>query len=179
MTDIPLSTASLVAVSPRALHALRDRAGAQALQEAGYAAGETTYAAFAKWLPAAASVDDPRDLAAPKMAEVLTQFFASLGWGGVSVTPLADAAFAVDSGDWAEAQPEAQLQYPGCYFTSGLLADFMSRIADATLAVMEVECRSRGDGRCRWLVGSPDTLTALYEHMSQGADYQNVLGAQR
>ena len=176
MTDIPLATSSLVALSPRALHALRDRAGAQALQEAGYAAGESTYAAFATWLPAAASVDQPQDLAAPKMAEVLTRFFASLGWGGVTVTPLADAAFAVDSEDWAEAQVDAQLQYPGCYFTAGLLADFMSRIADSTLAVMEVECRSRGDAHCRWLVGSPDTLTALYQHMAQGADYQHVLG---
>lgn len=175
MTDIPLSTASLVAMSPRALHALRDRAGAQALQEAGYAAGEATYAAFARWLAASASVDHPQELAAPRMAEVLTRFFAALGWGGVAVTPLAEAAFAVDSGDWAEAQVDAQLQYPGCYFSSGLLADFMSRIADATLAVMEVECRSRGDARCRWLVGSPDTLTALYQHMAQGADYNNVL----
>ncbi len=175
MTDIPLTTSSLVAMSPRALHALRDRAGAQALQEAGYAAGDATYAAFAKWLPTAASVDAPQELAAPKMAEVMTRFFSSLGWGGVGVTPLADAAFAVDSTDWAEAQADAQLQYPGCYFTSGLLADLMSRIADSTLAVMEVECRSRGDARCRWLVGSPDTLTALYQHMAQGADYQNVL----
>lgn len=175
MTDIPLGTASLVAMSPRALHSLRDRAGAQALQEAGYAAGDATYAAFAKWLPSVASVDDPKDLAAPRMADVLSRFFSSLGWGSVDAEPLAEAAFAVDSPDWAEAQPDAQLQYPGCYFTSGLLADFMSRMADSTLAVMEVECRSRGDARCRWLVGSPDTLTALYQHMAQGADYQHVL----
>lgn len=172
---IPLGASTLVALSPRALHSLRDRAGAQALQEAGYAAGEATYAAFTKWLPSVASVDDPRDLAAPRMAEVLSQFFSSLGWGTVDAQPLAEAAFAVDSSDWAEAQPDAQLQYPGCYFTSGLLADFVSRIADSPLAVMEVECRSRGDARCRWLVGSPDTLTALYQHMAQGADYQQVL----
>ena len=50
-------------------------------------------------------------------------------------------------------------------------------IVDAALAVMEVECRSRGDARCRWLVGAPDTLTSLYQHMAQGADYRTVLGA--
>lgn len=176
MTDIPLGTSQLVALSPKALHSLRDRAGAQALQEAGYAAGESTYAAFVRWLPTVASVDDPKDLAAPRMAEVLSQFFSSLGWGTVGAEPLAEAAFAVDSDDWAEAQADAQLQYPGCYFTSGLLADFVSRIADSPLAVMEVECRSRGDAHCRWLVGSPETLTALYQHMAQGADYQHVLG---
>jgi predicted hydrocarbon binding protein len=177
MPEISLTDSALVAISPRALHTLRDRAGAQALQEAGYAAGETTYAAFARWLPAVASVDDPKDLAAPRMAEVLSRFFSSLGWGTVAAAPLAEAAFAVDSSDWAEAQPDAQLQYPGCYFTSGLLADFVSRIADSPLAVMEVECRSRGDAHCRWLVGSPETLTALYQHMAQGADYQHVLGS--
>ncbi len=177
MTDISLTATGLVAVSARAFHALRDRVGAQALQEAGYAAGEGTFQAFVRWLPANAGVDDPRELAAPRLAEILSKFFSSLGWGTVEVTALGDAAVAFDSTDWAEAQPGAGLQYPGCYFTAGLLADFMSRIGDTALAVMEVECRSRGDARCRWLVGAPDTLTALYQHMAQGADYMAVLGA--
>ena len=177
MSDISLSASGLVAVSPRVFQTLRDRVGAQALQEAGYAAGEGTLTAFQRWLPAHAGVDDPRELAAPRLAEVLTQFFSSLGWGSLEVTPVGEAAFAVDSLNWAEAQPEAALQYPGCYFTAGLLADFMSRLAEEPLAVMEVECRSRGDARCRWLVGAPNTLTTLYQHMAQGADYLNVLGA--
>jgi len=177
MTDIPLSPSSLVALSPRALHALRDRAGAQALQEAGYAAGEATFRAFSAWLPRAAGVDLPSDLAAPRLAEVLSQFFTSLGWGAVQVTAVGDAAIAVDATAWAEAAPDAQLQFPSCFFTAGLLADFMGRLADASLAVMEVECRSKGDARCRWLVGAPETLSALYEHMTQGADYRTVLQA--
>jgi predicted hydrocarbon binding protein len=177
MTDIPLAAASLVALSPRALHALRDRVGAQALQEAGYAAGEATYHAFAAWLPQVAGVEHPADLASPRLAEVLSQFFTSLGWGAIRVTAAGEAAVAVDADQWAEASPEAQLQYPSCFFTSGMLADFMGRIANASLAVMEVECRSKGDPRCRWLVGAPETLTAIYEHMTQGADYLAVLGA--
>jgi len=176
MTDIPLAAASLVALPPRALHALRDRAGAQALQEAGYASGEATYRAFAAWLPQAAGVERPGDLAAPRLADVLSQFFGLLGWGAVQVTPLGAAVLAVDAATWAEAAPEAGLQYPSCFFTSGMLADFMGRLADASLAVMEVECRSRGDARCRWLLGAPETLTSLYEHMTQGADYLTVLG---
>jgi len=156
---------------------LRDRVGAQALQEAGYAAGEGTYHACRSWLPGTAGVDDPAELAAPRLAEVLSRFFSSLGWGTVEVTAVGEAALAFDSGDWAEAQPSAQLQYPGCYFTAGLLADFMTRVGDAPLAVMEVECRSRGEGKCRWLVGAPETLTGLYQHMAQGADYMAVLGA--
>jgi len=177
MTDIVLSASSLVALSPRALHALRDRAGAQALQEAGYAAGEAAFNAFAAWLPQMAGVDRPSDLAAPRLAEMLSQFFGSLGWGAIHITALGEAAVAVDAEQWAEAAPDAHLQYPSCFFTSGMLADFMGRMASASLAVMEVECRSRGDARCRWLLGAPETLTALYEHMTQGADYLSVLGA--
>ena len=176
MADISLQPSSLVALSPAALHRLRDTAGAQVLQEAGYAAGESVYRSFARWLPGVAGVDDPGDLAASRLAEVLSRFFSSLGWGGVVVNQLSDAVVAVDSADWAEAQAGAGLQYPSCAFTSGLLADFMSRIGDAPLAVMEVECRSRGESRCRWLVGAPESLTALYEHMAQGADYLTVLG---
>jgi predicted hydrocarbon binding protein len=175
MTDVPLSASSLVALSPRALHALRDRAGAQALQEAGYAAGEVTFRAFSSWLPKAAGVDHPSELAAPRLADVLSQFFVSLGWGTVQVTAIGEAAVAMDAAEWAEAAPDAHLQYPSCFFTAGLLADFMGRVAEASLAVMEVECRSRGDARCRWLVGAPETLSALYEHMTQGADYLTVL----
>lgn len=178
MTGIPLELTSMVAIPPQALHALRDRAGAQVLQEAGYAAGVAAHNAFVKWLPSAAGVDDPRELAAPRLAEVLSRFFSSLGWGTVGGIVAGDAALALDSTDWAEAQPGAGLQYPSCFFTAGLLADLMSRIGDAPLAVMEVECRSRGEERCRWLVGSPDTLTTLYQHMAQGADYKAVLGAE-
>jgi len=177
MSDVTLSASTLVALSPRALHALRDRAGAQALQEAGYAAGEATFQAFATWLPGVAGVDQPADLAAPRLAEVLSQFFTALGWGAMRVSALGDAAVAVDAEQWAEAAPDAHLQYPSCFFTSGMLADFMGRMANASLAVMEVECRSRGDARCRWLIGAPETLSSLYEHMTQGADYLAVLGA--
>jgi len=179
MTAIPLAASSLVALPPRALHTLRDRAGSQALQEAGYAAGETTYRAFATWLPQAAGVQRPGDLAAPRLAEVLSQFFGLLGWGAVEVTPLGTAALAIDATAWAEAVPDAHLEYPSCFFTAGLLADFMGRLADASLAVMEVECRSKGDTRCRWLLGAPETLGSLYEHVTQGADYLDVLGAER
>jgi predicted hydrocarbon binding protein len=176
MTDIPLQPSALVALSPAALHRLRDTAGAQVLQEAGYAAGEGAYRSFAKWLPGVAGVDDPGELAAARLAEVLSRFLSTLGWGSVTVTQLSGAVMALDSVDWAEAQPGVGLQYPSCAFSSGLLADFMSRIGDAPLAVMEVECRSRGEARCRWLVGAPESLTALYEHMAQGADYLTVLG---
>jgi predicted hydrocarbon binding protein len=168
MADIPLTPSSLVALSPAVLHRL--------LQEAGYAGGEAAYRSFTAWLPGVAGVDDPGELAAARLADVLGRFFSTLGWGAVSVSHLSDAVLAVDSADWAEAQPAVNLQYPSCSFTSGFLADFFTRLGDAPLAVMEVECRSRGEARCRWLVGAPESLNTLYEHLAQGADYLTVLG---
>jgi hypothetical protein len=41
---------------------------------------------------------------------------------------------------------------------------------------MEVECRSRGDARCRFLAGAPETLSTLYERMAQGSSYAGALG---
>ena len=176
MPDIPLTPQSLVALSPAALHRLRDAAGAQVLQEAGYVAGDGAYRSFAAWLPGVAGVEDPGEVAASRLPELLARFLSTLGWGGAAVTQLSDAVLAVDSDDWAEAQPGAGLEYPSCAFTSGLLADFFTLLGDSPLAAMEVECRSRGDARCRWLVGAPESLTSLYEHMAQGADYMTVLG---
>ena len=48
--------------------------------------------------------------------------------------------------------------------------------AGDAVAVMEVECRSRGDGRCRFLAGSPDTMATLYDRMAQGMGYTDALG---
>ncbi len=56
------------------------------------------------------------------------------------------------------------------------LADFFGRLSGEPVAVMEVECRSRNDERCRFLSASPDTLNAVYEEMTRGHNYEEVLG---
>ena len=163
----------------RQLHtSLANHAPAQAvtiLQEAGYAAGEAIYKAFATWLPEHTGVDSPGNLDADLLAETLSEFFTSGGWGTVAMTPVGTGALAVDSNDWAEAEP-ASAQSPMCFFTAGMLADFLGRLSAETVAVMEVECRSRGDSRCRFLAGAPDTLSALYDRMAQGVGYADALG---
>lgn len=172
-----------VTLGPRVLQQLRavlERdAGLQAasyLQEAGFAGGEAMYAAYAAWLGENYGVERPGDLDAQYLSEALWRFFAELGWGSVTVTPLGAAAIALDSPDWAEALGDAKGEYPSCHLTTGLLADFLGRISDGLVAVMEVECRSRGDGRCRFLAGSPETLSTLYERMAQGMNYGEALG---
>jgi hypothetical protein len=63
-----------------------------------------------------------------------------------------------------------------CFFSAGLLADFLGRLAGEAVAVMEVECRSRNDGRCRFLSASPETLQRVYDEMTAGRSYADALG---
>lgn len=144
------------------------------LQEVGFAAGEGVYDAFRAWLPGETGVAHPDDLDAGRLNDVLGAFFQAIGWGFMTVAPLGTAALAVDSSDWAEAEP-GSAETPMCFFTSGMLSDFLGRLSGEPVAVMEVECRSRNDERCRFLSGSPDTLNAVYEQMSHGRTYAEAL----
>jgi peroxiredoxin len=81
----------------------------------------------------------------------------------------------LDSWNWAESDPASAMQFPGCYLSAGLLADFFGRVAGAQLAVMEVECRSMGSERCRFLLGSSETMQHIYDGMSQGVHYDAAL----
>ena len=158
--------------SVRQLHAsLAARAPDQMvtiLQEVGYAAGESLYRAFA-------AENNPTDLDADRLGEVLSEFFASGGWGTLTMSPVGTGALALDSPDWAEAEP-GSAQSPMCFFTAGMLADFLGRLSDQTVSVMEVECRCRGDARCRFLSATPEVLDKVYNEMTQGRTYAEALG---
>jgi len=155
----------------RQLHAsLASHAPDQAvtiLQEAGYAAGEGLYNAFA-------AANSPTDLDADLLGPTLSEFFTNGGWGAVTVTPVGTGALALDSDDWAEAEPGSS-QAPMCFFSAGMLADFLGRLSDDTVAVMEVECRSKGDPRCRFLSATPEVLERVYNEMTQGRSYEEAL----
>ena len=86
-----------------------------------------------------------------------------------------DSVATVDSPDWAEADPAFPLEFPGCYYTSGVMADFFGRLAGEAIAVMEVECRSMGGERCRFLIGTGETLQHVYDEMAQGVGYADAL----
>lgn len=167
----------------RVLHQLRSAlerdTGLQAstyLQEAGFAGGEELYAEFREWLLANRGVEDPPQLDTEFLSETLSAFFAHQGWGRLEATRLGDAVLALDSAEWAESVETGGTEFPSCHLTCGMLADFFGRLSDGLVAVMEVECRSRGDARCRFLAGSPETLSTLYDRMAQGTGYAEALG---
>src|SRR5436190_6507292 len=110
------------------------------LQEAGYAGGQTLFNAFASWLSTRGD-STPDAMPASEFTTRASEFFRETGWGSIELGAL-DSVATVDSADWAEGDPGFPLDFPGCYYTSGVLAEFFGRIAGEAVAVMEVECRS-------------------------------------
>jgi uncharacterized protein len=185
MTDsIHLAESGMLAITRDALGALRAAlfrdlgpdAAAGYLQEAGYAGGEALFRAFGAWTRAH-GYGEGESVSAEAFPRLATRFFGDLGWGAVALTQLNEAVAALDCADWGEAEPGAGMEVPSCHLTTGMFADFFGRLADAPLAVMEVECRSAGASRCRFLVGNADSLHRVFEEMGRGVSYADAVAA--
>lgn len=175
---------SIVGITPSFLHSLHQSLervledhGAQLLQEAGFASGGEVYRAFQAWLQDRTDVQNPKQLDAAFLGEVMSDFFVELGWGRMEVERVGQAALSILAPGWAEASTSARTEVPSCHITTGLFAALLGELAGAAVAVMEVECRTCGDPACRFLVGAPETLQVVFEGMSQGSDYRGVLAA--
>jgi predicted hydrocarbon binding protein len=136
------------------------------LRQAGYDAGEDLYAMLREYVAEGESGASLDHLPAPQFWEAFISFWGTLGWGRLEQSQVHQGVAELVSGDWVEA--ETTLDRLGCQLTTGLLADLFARLASDELAVLEVECRSRGDSRCRFLIGSPTTLDAVYDQLRQG-----------
>ena len=146
---------------------------AASLQEAGYAGGQAVYDAFTHWL-ANRGFGEPESLPAMEFAAQAGEFLHGLGWGAIELGSMGEVA-TVDAADWAESDAAYPLEFPGCYYTAGMLADLFGRLAGEPVAVMEVECRSMGASRCRWLVGTGEMMQHIYDQMGQGVSYDEAL----
>jgi len=172
-----------VTVGRRALHQMRTvferETGVQAallLREVGFATGEALYESLERWTREHYQVDTPRALDSAYFGQALAGFFSAAGWGTVTLSEITPSVLGLDAMDWAEASPHGA-EYPCCHFSCGMLADCFTRLGGSQAAVMEVECVCRGDARCRFLVGSPDLLTYVYERMTAGLTYSQALDA--
>lgn len=178
---INLPNHEMLAVSRTALSALRAAllrdvgpSAAAALQEAGYAGGAAVFASFRAWLREMGEAE-PDDLDLDRFQRRASEYFRDAGWGTIEITSLVDAVATVDTDDWGEADPAAGLDQPGCHFTTGMFADFFGRLSEVPLAVLEVECRSAGAGRCRFLLGNPEVMRYVYEELERGANYDEIV----
>lgn len=176
----PVADNGLIRIGKSSLHAarrtLQNQLGDQAaacLQEIGFAAGAEMYRGFEIWLKAYAGVPRVADLDAAQLGAVLSAYFAELGWGTLTIEQVGSAGLSLTSEGWAEAEPGANAEYPSCFVTAGFLTEFLTQLAGgAAVSVLETECRSRGDGRCRFCAGSPETLEAAYDALAAGEDFE-------
>ena len=184
MPSLDLAANQLLALPRSALAALRAAlirdAGPSAaayLQEAGYAGGEQLFAAFGAWLRGRGVQGGPESLAIDAFEREATAFFRQAGWGSLSIGSLGDAVATLDSRDWGEADAESGLDHPSCHLTTGMFADFFGRVADYPLAVLEVECRSTGASRCRFLLGNAEVMEHVYDELGRGVGYEEAVSS--
>ncbi len=180
-SGIDVAGSEMLTVGRVALSALRSAllrdAGPEAaacLQEAGYAGGHAVYASFQHWLRTR-DVEDAVELPMDEFQRLASEFFSESGWGNVELNSLRDAVAVVDSPDWGEADPHDHLEHPACHFTTGMFADFFGHFSEVPLGVLEVECRSAGADRCRFLLGNGDVMRYVYEEMERGVGYEDAV----
>lgn len=141
------------------------------LTEMGWAGGADALQAFGVWLAERGETRALQSLDPATFQRQTGAYFAASGWGTLEVGTLGAGLLTLDSPDWAEADPAAALPYPGCYVSGGLFGAFFSALGGVTLTALEVECRSTGAARCRWLLGSPAAIQHVYERMAAGEPY--------
>lgn len=166
--DLPLP--ALAAIRRELTAALGTDAAARTLQAAGNAAGD----AFHDLL--AGAHDAPlAGLGEAEFWRRLGDFFAERGWGRLQHEAAHPGVGALESADWAEADTVGAARRPSCHFTTGLLANLLGRVAGESVSVLEVECRARGDLRCRFLFGGPAALDVVYGSVAEGASADRAL----
>lgn len=146
------------------------------LQEAGYAGGDAMWEAFRRWLGERSEIA-AESLDVQAFEQRASEFFRDAGWGSLSIGSIGDVVATLDSPDWGEADPSSGMDQPCCHLTTGMFADLFGRVAGAPVAVLEVECRSAGAPRCRFLVGSPAVMEQIYDDMGRGLPYEDAITA--
>jgi uncharacterized protein len=161
--ELALPVASLAALRAALIETVGADAAAHALRAAGYAAGDAFFSMLAG--PGEA---DPGQAPADRFWHDLSRLFTSRGWGQVSYQQAHDGVGSLEASDWVEARTDASSEQPSCHFTTGVLANILGHAADDEVAVLEVECRSRGDQRCRFLFGGADAVYRVYDRIAAG-----------
>lgn len=167
-TEIALPAASLAALRTALTAELGEDAAARVLRNAGHEAGDVFFQLLASEADALASVD------ANAFWRRFAQLFSTRGWGTLSHSDVHPGIALLASSDWAESAGGTEAR-PSCYFTTGLLANVLGKVAGSDVAVLEVECKARGDAACRFMFGSPTALRGVYDLLLQGTTPDSAL----
>lgn len=163
--ELAIPVASLAALRRALAAEVGADAAARALAAAGHAAGNALFSQLGE-------VDHVGETTFWRR---LSSLFANRGWGTLTHNAAHEGVGALEAPNWVEADPEAGAARPSCHFSTGMLANLLGNAAGSQIAVLEVECRSRGDGRCRFLFGSAEAMQAVYNRVGSGASPDSVL----
>ena len=144
----------------------------RALHHAGYQAG----------LAAAGNVNQEAgghafNLSVSGFWSNLTDYFSKRGWGTLTRSDPHPGIGLLGSSDWAEASPDNVTSDGSCSFSTGFLSGLLSQLTGGPIAVLEVKCRTRGDGSCGFAFGSETAIHNLHGHLLEGEDLNAALEA--
>jgi predicted hydrocarbon binding protein len=163
--ELAIPVASLAALRTALANEVGADNAARALSAAGHAAGDALFT----------QLDDVESLSETDFWRKIANLLGARGWGTLAHSDLHDGVGALAANDWVEANPEANANRPSCFFTTGMLANLLGNAAGSPVAVLEVECRSRGDAHCRFLFGSTEAMQALYNRVGAGQPIETAL----
>lgn len=179
--ELALPVASLAALRRALVEAVGSDGAARALRVAGHAAGDAFFHALSRQPASSAASSEaavaasPRELGEAAFWARLSELLSSRGWGTLSHEPVHPGVGELQSGDWVEADASIRALRPACFFSTGMLANLLGQVSGDEVAVMEVECRSRGDARCRFLFGGPAALDELFRRIQSGEELASSL----
>lgn len=168
--EMAVPSAALGALRRALSDELGDDVAARVLRNAGHDAGDAFFQILAADTPSGLS-----GLDATSFWRRFAQLFSSRGWGSLRHTDVHPGVAILEASDWSEANATGVDARPACYFTTGLLANVLGKVAGGDVSVMEVECRSRGDAQCKFMFGSPETLRGVYEHLLNGQTTEDAV----
>jgi hypothetical protein len=143
-----------------------------ALHAAGYSSGEALWESLLR--------GPGRELANLDEGGFWARLSAALarrGWGTLTHRAAHAGVGLLASPDWAESAGGNGERQPSCTFSTGMLSALLTSAAGGPIAVLEVGCRARGDDRCTFAFGSPETVHDLYGLILDGKDLEAALAS--
>jgi predicted hydrocarbon binding protein len=168
--EVALPSGSLAALRNAITREAGPLATIHALHEAGHQAGSTLYEVFQASLDA-----PPSSLGEGRFWTLLGTFLQQRGWGTLKHSSPHPGVGVLTSSDWAEAEGEGGEDQPGCSFSSGMLSGLLTEVAGGPVAVLQISCRSHGDGACTFAFGSEATIHDLYGLLLEGTAFEHAL----